>query len=265
MACEQNDANFNQKIISPSEDPNNQGIFFARGIGEIKISEVTENGLKGIEISRVEYQPPSIEGDSNPALAEIGQTLNNVLYRFHGVAGTEDLVSTVVNPDPGPLTPNDGFQEFTVASITSLVPGVASPYVVKVTDAINTIVNKTLGPLFQHRFYQLYSDKDLLSASDVNPLTDGSLGTSLQQLFPGDYEYFIPVVPGGTKHIYWLSPQGASLPTGAIEGPLLVPMDFSHPDIVITNQYGANVTYKVIRTAEKFGGNAVTPAKIKFV
>src|SRR5690606_33281713 len=222
------------------------------GLRDIKVSEeLLPNGTRRVTITNVDYVPPSINAQGNPS-AEIG-ALVNFQFNVSIVKGSEEIVSRVINPDPG-VDLNAPFN-LNLVNFTSNTKGLKTAYNLSVTDERGSLLSVNFGAIFNPRVFMGYSTKDVIVAGDVSGFS-GQLAGGIMDVYKGEKTYTVPTSLVN-HYIWWLNPVGSTPIAKATMSGYELPLVVVPGNIEIINQYGVAINYVRVRTANSFGGGTL--------
>lgn len=253
-SCEISKGNFG---INPEslDSTANDGLGFINREGkDMQIIKTIENGVPVFTFHYAPYTPPAISATVTPSTAEVGATVGTleVPVNFHvkTTKGKDEIVLYTLTPDEPDVVVDTDFS-FQKTAVTSGVAGLFPAYEMLVKDFSGTEVKTKFGVNFQHRYFQGYSFYDSLDATKIKALGNANLGANILSLWGGKKSYTTPNT-AYLNYIYWVYPVG----TAGINSAILSGLPFPTKrlaDVVVTNQFGVQVTYAVVRSENKFG------------
>lgn len=206
-----------------------------------KVNAIDLGNQMVYEIDTRPYEPPKINLTPNPAIAEVGRTLNTVQFTGSVIPGSEAILSQSISPQ---AVDNDGLIgefAFSVSSVYKGSKGVAAAHTITVTDSKDTYT-KTVGVEYRYPFYRGYSTEATLTG--ISPLFEKQL-----QSYKGAYDYQIP---SDNSYIYWLQEEGEAELSHAELSLLPFPIRKESYTLTVTSEYSISRTYKVWRSVNRF-------------
>ncbi|MEJ7644286.1 MAG: hypothetical protein WKF87_06805 [Chryseolinea sp.] len=222
-------------------------------------NELNEGGVKIYELVDKNLALPTVAFSNNAPVAEVGQTIAEVIFTGLITAGSNAVASRSISPAVDGLNLFGPFN-FNILNVKRNTAGAAEGHTVQAIDSEGNARSVASSVAFKQAMYHGFSALAALDQDQIKALAK-VLKDSIIQQYGGVQNYVVPGSPATPKYIYWYGAVGTPSIAGAVLGGLSLPL-VDVPPVTITNVHDATILtpYWGKRTANKLdpGTYAIT-------